>query len=106
MLLEDHSSLFVTPNYSRKRRKRRSLYYLSPKVLKRVRMTRGEKAVSKTNRARASELYKSFHFEGGASSNSIGARGRNLEVVHEETHDTSVDHEVIGKNNISNISLV
>lgn len=68
MVLGDQSSSSVIPEQPRKRRKRSSFYFSSLKALKRTRMTRGKKVVSKTKDVGASELRKSLRFESVAQS--------------------------------------
>jgi len=60
----------------------------------------------KTSGAVENKLHKFFCYEGGTRGNSLGGRGQNNDVLHEETQETFMDHKVIREVVVSNISLL
>lgn len=68
-------------------------------------MTWSKKAVPKSSGLGLGEVRKSFRFEGGASSDSVGVGGLSLQPLHEETQGVSTDHKVIGEEIIPTVSL-
>jgi len=83
MLVDNQRALFVVPVQSRKRKRRSSFFFSSSKALKRSRMTRGKKAVSKSSQASAIDLRKSQHFEGGDIGDEEDASLNAYSTLHE-----------------------
>jgi len=104
MFLGDWSASTVVPELIRKRKRRCSFYFSSSRTLTRLRMKRGKKVVSKSSSVGFREVRKSIRFEGRASGDSIGAGGQNLLDVHEDIQSVSLDHEVVGPENVTIVS--
>jgi hypothetical protein len=90
MLIGNVRSLFVSPTLKKKRRKFRSLYFSSSKALRRSRMTRSKKIVSKVGEATLGDPRRNLCFRGvgstgddNASHQSLDAGEENFEGVHE-----------------------
>jgi hypothetical protein len=67
MLIGNDRLPLVSPTPKKKRRKFRSLYFSSSKALRRSRMTRSKKTVSKVGDASFGEPRRNLRFRGGGS---------------------------------------
>lgn len=89
MLTVKSSTLFCISEKGNSRKKRSSLYFSSSKALKRSRMMRGKKVVSKTGQSSPGALRKSLRFGGGGTSGDEDGRSNVLETVLETNEDST-----------------
>jgi hypothetical protein len=88
MLISSNSSAIVVSNHMKKRRRRLSLYFLSSKALRRSRMNRGKRFVSKTSQATPGRPRKVLSYGGGSTTGEEDVEVQNLECLQEMTKDT------------------
>lgn len=105
MLLGDSSALLVAPEHSRQRRRRCSFFFSSPRTLRRAKMKRGKKAMSKSIGQGLGEVRRSFRFESAAAGDSVGAGGQPLLPLHKDNLEEAADHNVDVEENTSFVSL-
>lgn len=85
MLTDTSSTAFPVLQHAQKRRRRASLYFSSSKALKRSRMTKGRKAVSKTNDT-SDYLRRTLRFraEGGEAEDVYAQNFDSLDAIPED----------------------
>jgi len=103
MMLGHQSSLSVRLEHRRKRKRRSSLYFSSSRALRRSRVKRSKKVMSKSGKVGLGEVRKPIRFE-GASSDSVGVGGHHLVAVEEDAQALSVDYQVGGAENVTSVS--
>jgi len=95
----------LTSTNNRKRRRRSSLYFSSTKALRRSRMTKFRKGVSKTGQCTLGDTRKSLHFRGGSSAEEEHNTALQLDDIVQELEGALSVHVEDGEENISTVSL-
>jgi hypothetical protein len=104
MLIENVRSPLVSPTPIKKRRKCRSLYFSSSKALKRSRMTRSKKTVSKVGEATLGDPRRNLRFRGGGSTGDDNASVQSLDAVEENFEGVHEVHNLTLQGAVSNVS--
>jgi len=105
MLLGDLSASLLVPEDSRQRRRQRSFFFSSSRTLRRAKMKKGKKAMSKSTGQGLGEVRRSFRFETAASGDSVGAGSQPLPPLHGDNLEEATDHEVVVEENTAFVSL-
>lgn len=87
MLTDNSSFTSSLSNQTKKRRRRASLYFSSSRALKRSRMTKGRKTVSRSNDSTSENIRKALRFgggEGGRAEDVYAANQNALEPIIED----------------------
>jgi len=95
----------LTSTQNRRRRRRSSLYFSSTKALRRSRMTKFRKGVSKTRQCTPGDTRKSLHFGGGSSGGEEHNTALQFDDIVEELEGTLSAHVKDGEENVSTVSL-
>jgi len=87
MLTDISSSPTPVSPQAKKRRKQLSLYFSSCKALRKSRMMKGKKSVSKTNDSAPENLRRAFRFGRGEAAQDPNVEAINLDSIDETTKD-------------------
>lgn len=104
MLVENCSFLPIIPERARKRKRRSSLYFSSSKALRRARMTRSKKVVSKTSQGAIGDSRRSIRFDGGASAGDED-EGYNVVAIASDMEEVFNIDEVRGHDSSGAVSF-
>jgi len=93
-MLVENSGVLGILKHRKKKRKYRSIYLSSTKVLRRSRMMRGKRVVSKVGQATHRDLQRVLSFGTGNTIGEDNVRDKSLHRVQKMSEDTSsVQHE-------------
>ena len=107
MLLQNLKTFVCSEQVSKSKRRKRMLYFSSTKALKRSRMTRGKKVMSKTSESTAGDLRHLHRFPTGHRSGEENFGGNDIEAMQQMFENPTIEQsegQAVVANPVSNKS--